>query len=107
MIAAFPGNGVDTVDVKACSQTESYFWPLRHFVISLLQARSYTVWERLVILGLFMQKLESLQDEGFRSVPGLIEQYCGTVPGGALQGISGFGAGSRDNSGETGPGTGQ
>jgi lysine-N-methylase len=80
-----PRQRVDTVDVRLARRLESYFWPLRHFVISLLQARSYTVWERLVILGLFMQKLESLQDEGFRSVPGLIEQYCGTVPGGALR----------------------
>ena len=53
-----------------------YFWPLRIFTIELLQNRSYTINERMMILGLFCQKAtELVQNNQFESLPSLIEQY--------------------------------
>jgi lysine-N-methylase len=53
-----------------------YFWELRVFTISLLQNRDYTLSERLVILGLFFQKLdEVIKGRNIEEVPSLIARY--------------------------------
>lgn len=41
------------------NKVEEHFWPLRIFTISLLQNRSYPLWQRLVILGFFCQKVNN------------------------------------------------
>ncbi len=40
----------------------SDLWTLRGFVFPLLQNRSFAIWERLIILGLFCQKIQQLTD---------------------------------------------
>lgn len=42
---------------------EKYFWDLRIFTISLLQNRNYSLEERLIVLGLFYQKVTELINE--------------------------------------------
>ncbi|GAA0121408.1 flagellin lysine-N-methylase [Clostridium faecium] len=54
---------VDTNKPLFDKPLEKYFWDLRIFTISLLQNRSYSLEERLIILGLFYQKVNELIKE--------------------------------------------
>lgn len=66
----------ETKDIKNVRRAPKYFWELRIFSISLIQNRKYKLWERLIILGLFMQKVsECINNETTDKIPGLIEQY--------------------------------
>src|SRR5690606_1313362 len=76
---------LDTSDIKFARRLERHFWEVRSFVIELLQNRLYAVWERLVLLGLFMQKLEQLKGEGFQSTKELIRRYHTAIDDGTLR----------------------
>ena len=53
-----------------------YFWELRMLIIALLQYRAYPLWKRLVILGLFCNKLSELDAAGeVDEIPTLIGMY--------------------------------
>ena len=66
----------ETKNIKDIKRAPKYFWELRIFSISLIQNRKYKLWERLIILGLFMQKVsEYINNETADKIPGLIEQY--------------------------------
>lgn len=54
---------INTEDFSALNKPEKYFWELRIFTIKLLQNRNYKLWERLVILGLFYQKVQSYYEQ--------------------------------------------
>ncbi|MBU2699203.1 lysine-N-methylase [Sporomusaceae bacterium BoRhaA] len=47
-----------------CVSPSKYFWDMRIFIITLLQDRSYFLWQRLIILGLFCQHLTDLVSQG-------------------------------------------
>ncbi|MDR1701349.1 MAG: flagellin lysine-N-methylase [Sporomusaceae bacterium] len=65
---------------------EKYFSQIRTFVISLLQTRSYPLWQRLIILGLFSQHLKNLI-EGNKSaeILPLIATYLEQLKTGVLK----------------------
>lgn len=66
----------ETNAIKDVRRAPKYFWELRIFSISLIQNRKYKLWQRLIILGLFMQKVsEYVNDETSDKIPILIEQY--------------------------------
>ncbi|MCB2308795.1 flagellin lysine-N-methylase [Clostridium estertheticum] len=66
----------ETKGMKDIRKAPRYFWELRMFAISLVQNRKYTLWERLIILGLFMQKVsEYINIESVDKIPGLIQEY--------------------------------
>lgn len=44
------------------NKIEAYFWDIRLFSLSLLQNRSYSLSERLIILGIVYKKIELLQE---------------------------------------------
>ncbi|WP_340399608.1 flagellin lysine-N-methylase [Paenibacillus sp. FSL H8-0079] len=53
-----------------------YFWDLRIFTIQVLQNRAYTLSERLIILGLFYQKVQSqVNEEKYEAVLDTITSY--------------------------------
>lgn len=54
----FIGSILDTQQPSISNRSLRYFWELRIFTIQLLQNREYRLWERLIILGLFYQKLD-------------------------------------------------
>lgn len=58
------GRTIDTEHYKTIYQPERYFWELRIFIITLLQKRTYPLWQRLIILGLFIRQLDQLISEG-------------------------------------------
>lgn len=66
----------ETNDLRNAKRVIKYFWQLRIFSISLVQNRRYKLWERLIILGLFMQKVSEYSiDDTVDKIPQLIDQY--------------------------------
>lgn len=67
---------IDTDTIQNANNLKRYFWPLRIFSISLLQNRKHTLTDRLIILGLFMKKVqEYLDNNRTHEIPILIEEY--------------------------------
>jgi len=74
---------IDTEHYKTIYQPNKYFWELRIFIISLLQKRSYPLWQRLVILGLFCRQLDQLIGEGkLKDIELLIGRYLNYIDNG-------------------------
>lgn len=60
----------------AADQLIKYFWDLRSFTIDVLQNRSFHLWERLIALGMFYQKLdEYVNNNSISEIPQLISIY--------------------------------
>lgn len=69
-------NNIDTENIKYSNKVNKYFWSMRIFSISIIQNRDYDLWERLIILGSFMSKVqEYVKNETVHSVPNLINEY--------------------------------
>lgn len=75
-------NGIDfiveeeEVNKRLMTTTAPYFWDLRMFAIELLQTRSATIEERLIVLGLFLEKLEAIDRSLWaQELPALITRY--------------------------------
>ncbi|MDD3314356.1 MAG: flagellin lysine-N-methylase [Syntrophaceticus sp.] len=67
---------VDTHALKSSNKPLRYFWQLRIFTIDTLQNRHYSLEERLIILGLFYQKLQKYVDAGqVHEIPSLIAKH--------------------------------
>ncbi|GFN32646.1 flagellin lysine-N-methylase [Paenibacillus xylaniclasticus] len=59
---------------------ENYFWDIRIFVISLLQNRTYKLNDRMMILGLFCEKLDGIISSNKTAlIPSLIEEFKGSI----------------------------
>jgi lysine-N-methylase len=77
---------LDTNSEKNTDDVKKYFWELRSFTIQLLQNRSHYLWERLIILGIFYQKLEEcVQNEWHEQIPQLISTYESHLEEGTLK----------------------
>lgn len=61
-----------------------HYWEVRIFIISLLQNRSLKLWERLVILGLFCQRLEQEGQNG--NVSQIVTDFANSLETGAFAG---------------------
>lgn len=79
---------LNTVSDQPHQQIAQYFWELRIFSIQVLQNRSYTLAERLIILGLFYQKAESyIASSQITQIPDLIATYTGLIQGNGVSDI--------------------
>src|SRR5690606_3273519 len=76
---------LDTTSLQFARRLERHFWDARSFTIELLQNRSYDLWERLILLGLFMQNVEELQRIDPHAIPKLIERYKQALADGLLR----------------------
>ncbi len=57
-----------------------YFWDVREFCLLLVQDRSYPLWQRLFILGMFCRRLgETVGSRQFQFVPKLLHDYAEIV----------------------------
>ncbi|MEQ8175990.1 MAG: flagellin lysine-N-methylase [Syntrophomonadaceae bacterium] len=66
----------DTRQFPQAYEAQEYFWELRIFTIQVLQNRDFNVGERLIVLGMFYQKLDQLiADNLTDQIPGLIASY--------------------------------
>lgn len=67
---------VKTDNLKIDNQPKKHFWELRIFSIQVIQDRSYTLAERLIILGMFYQKVQKQIDQGdVDGIPNVIAQF--------------------------------
>lgn len=63
---------------KSQDPIHRYFWEMRFFIIELLQNRKLSLSHRMMVLGLFISKVQTLQDEGnVEGIPDLISSYSG------------------------------
>lgn len=75
-------------DIEMLPKGSKYFWDLRIFTISILQNRDYEIWERLIILGLFTQKVQEVIDNNkMNNIPEVIELYSSHIEKGILKRI--------------------
>lgn len=56
-VRGFVENEIDTINTAQLNYTMKYFWELRSFTIEILQTRTYSLNERLILLGIFYQKI--------------------------------------------------
>lgn len=79
---------IRTTSGQAGSKLSSYFWELRIFTIQVLQTRTYSLADRLIILGLFYQKVEQyIEAENINDIPQLIASYTNMITKGDLENI--------------------
>ncbi|MCY6370409.1 flagellin lysine-N-methylase [Clostridium ganghwense] len=69
------------LDTNSDNEIFKYFWNLREVSIDILQNRNFEVWQRLLILGLILDKVQNAVDNGEEeTIPSVIEQsiekYC-------------------------------
>src|SRR4029077_2694478 len=66
--------------VPTDSRQFRYFWDVREFCLLLVQDRSYPLWQRLFILGMFCRRLgEIVGPLQFQFVPKLLHDYAEIV----------------------------
>lgn len=71
---------INTNDFNVAHRPHKYFWELRIFTISVLQTREYPLWQRLIILGMFYNKLNQLiADAKVHEIPKLIGHYSNMI----------------------------
>lgn len=77
----------NTQDKQFINQPQRYFWDIRVFTIDILQNRKYFMWERLIILGLFMEKLNKYVHENrISDIPDIIQSYNNMIEAGTFKG---------------------
>ncbi|OMD41435.1 flagellin lysine-N-methylase [Paenibacillus odorifer] len=76
----------------AIQKMESYFWELRIFTIQVLQNRSYSLAHRVIILGMFYQKVQGyINDGNLSGIPQQIASYTILMEDGSFrEGLSGI-----------------
>ena len=63
----------------------AHFWPIRASVLSLLRQRTYPLWQRLFLLGIFCRRLDAIaRGELDRPVSDFLHDFDRTVATGAL-----------------------
>jgi lysine-N-methylase len=64
----------------------AYFWPIRALVLVLIQNRAYPLSQRLFLLGVLCQRLDSIAcGELQASVPSLLRGFATTIESGSLR----------------------
>lgn len=77
---------LNTADLRWANRPQRYFWELRIFTIDILQNRTFPLEDRLILLGMFCQKLKEYVDSGrVKDIPSLIETYKRVVADGAIR----------------------
>lgn len=80
-----PVAGLHTWDHKAINEAQRYFWELRIFTIQVLQNRTYTLADRLIILGMFLKKADELvTNRQADQIPQAIATYTAFMNDGSL-----------------------
>lgn len=65
-----------TNNSKYTNKVQKYLWELRIFSIQVIQDRTYTLAERLIILGMFYQKVQEQIDQGdVHVIPSTIAKF--------------------------------
>jgi lysine-N-methylase len=80
---------IDTESADTDGKPYVHFEPINQFVIATLQDRRYAVWERVVIVGLFCERLQALVDSGDSASHSLalIDTFASDIESGALRSV--------------------
>ena len=77
---------LNTDDLVHIGKYHKYFWEFRIFTIQTLQNRQHELWKRLIILGMFYQKIQECIDEGHENeIPGQIAVFSDLVADGLFK----------------------
>ena len=77
---------INTHDLKFSNKLQKFLWELRGFTVSVLQYRSYKLSERIIILGMFFQKLQEYASSGkINETTGLIATYTNFIEDGSFK----------------------
>ncbi len=77
---------LDTKQAQSGQKPYKYFWQIRDFILSLLQNRTYPLWQRLFLLGMFCERLEQISvTEQEQAVPTMLQEYGEIISGGAFR----------------------
>ena len=64
----------------------SWFWSIRECVLALVQNRSYELWQRLFLLGIFCRRLDGIAEGDFRiAVPAFLCEFEASIASGRLR----------------------
>jgi lysine-N-methylase len=73
-------------DPKLAGKPVKFFWEIRMFCLALLQSRDYTVGQRMIILGMVIQKIAELEKDGRGDdIPAMLEKLGASAEDGALR----------------------
>jgi lysine-N-methylase len=73
-------------DTKDDPTLISYFWSIREFVIGLIRNRTYPLWQRMFLLGLFSRRLEAiLRGEIKGGFPAMLKGFSEAIALGSLR----------------------
>jgi len=65
---------------------QTWFWPLREFILTLLTNRTYPLWQRLFLLGTFIRRIEAVdRGELKRNLFVLIKEFSAAIASGSLR----------------------
>jgi lysine-N-methylase len=79
---------IDTTQESTPGKPHRYFIPARAFVVRLLQNRALSISKRILILGLFCNKLQEMALRGEESqIPDIIQAYDEAIPAGSFDPI--------------------
>lgn len=68
------------------NKPQRFFWDIRMFAIGLLQNREYNLGERLVLLGMYYKRVESLQEQGIiQDISTMTQNFRKMVDDGSLK----------------------
>ncbi|MEK4353559.1 flagellin lysine-N-methylase [Paenibacillus sp. FSL R5-0475] len=82
----FMNKQINTNREMSSKKIDGYFWDLRIFTIQVLQNRSYSIAHRLIILGMFYQKIQGYHLEGrLDDIPQQISSYSSLIEDGSFQ----------------------
>lgn len=71
---------INTENNNFLNKVDGYFWEIRIFTIQLLQNRNYKIWERLIILGMFYQKVqEAIEGNNTKEIVSIIDSYMNMI----------------------------
>ena len=71
---------------NANASPHAYLWEIRSLTLSLIRDRSYPLWQRLFILGLFCKRLDELVSSRMQAlVPRLLREYAEALLEGTLR----------------------
>ncbi len=77
---------IETDSIKVSKKAERYFWELRIFTIQILQERTYPLWQRLIVLGLFMGKVQEIvESKQFEQLESVTQNYMTFLTDGSLK----------------------
>lgn len=72
--------------VKGSDPLRTFYWPIREFVTALIVERSYALWQRLFLLGVFCRRLDALaRAHDRRTFPEFICDFSDAVASGSLR----------------------